>query len=69
MQTTIRLMKDTGEKIQLRGVFPAFPDPEALDTSLPGRDVLDLFAVIVDRPGNWVCLLNQHHHYVIQQQP
>jgi hypothetical protein len=32
-----------------------------------GRDVSDLFTVIVDRPGNVVCLLGQRHRYTIEQ--
>jgi len=33
--------------------------------SVLGRDILDLFAVIVDRPGDVVCLVGQRHRYQI----
>jgi hypothetical protein len=48
------------------GQFAALPDPDALDMSVLGRDILNLFAVIVDRPGDVVCLLGQRHTYRIQ---
>jgi hypothetical protein len=31
-----------------------------------GRDIAGLFAVVVDRPGNVVCLLGQRHRYTIE---
>ncbi len=34
--------------------------------SVLGRDITDLFAAIVDRPGNVVCLLGQNHRYKIE---
>ena len=37
------------------------------DLSVLGRDITDLFAVIIDRPGNVVCLLSQRHRYTIIQ--
>jgi hypothetical protein len=36
--------------------------------SVLGRDITGLFAVIVDQPGNVVCLLRQRHRYMIEQQ-
>jgi hypothetical protein len=33
--------------------------------SVLGRDVLGLFAVIVDRPDNTVCRVGQRHRYVL----
>ena len=38
-----------------------------LERSVLGRDVLGHFAVIVDRPGNTICLLHGRHRYVIQE--
>jgi hypothetical protein len=43
-------------------------DPGALDLCVLGRDILDLFAVIIDRPGKVVCLLSQKHRYAIIQE-
>ena len=38
-------------------------DWASLDMSVLGRDVTRHFALIVDRPGNTVCLVNQRHSY------
>src|SRR5262249_58502726 len=50
-----------------RGQFPACTDLASLDMSVLGRDILNLFAVIVDRPRDVVCLLAQDHFYDIRQ--
>jgi hypothetical protein len=50
-----------------KGRFAAFTDPKALDMSVLGRDITNLFAVIVDRPQDLVCLLGQRQHYRIQE--
>jgi hypothetical protein len=42
---------------------PAHPIPAAGE----GRDITGLFAVIVDRPGDAVCLLGQRHRYAVTQ--
>ena len=65
MQTQVRLTKDDGKPILLRGEYVALTDPVALDMSVLGRDVTGLFAVIVDCPGNYVALVSQHHTYQI----
>ncbi len=67
VQTTIRLFQHTGDPVYFRGQFAGFPDPAALDMSVLGRDITDLFAVIVDRPGDRVCLLGQRHGYRIEE--
>jgi hypothetical protein len=35
--------------------------------SIPRRDILDLFAVVVDRPGDRIRLLRERHRYTIEQ--
>lgn len=66
LETTIRLLGDDGAWILFRGQYAALPDPRALDMSVLGRDILDLFAVLLDWPGNRVCLLSQRHRYRIE---
>ena len=66
IQAELRFLRDDGQPILFRGLFAAVIDPEALDISILGRDITDLFATIVDRPGNVVCLLGQHHRYRIE---
>jgi hypothetical protein len=48
-----------------RGQYAAITAVEALDMSVLGRDVTNLFAVIVDWPQRLVCLLGQRHQYTI----
>jgi len=66
VETRIRLTTEGGRKISLRGQYAAIAQPEALDMSVLGRDVTGLFAVIVDRPGDAVCLLGQRHRYRVE---
>jgi hypothetical protein len=65
IEISIRLRREDGSAVLFRGTFAAFTQPEALDMSVLGRDITNLFAVIVDRPGDAVCLLGQRHRYVI----
>ena len=50
-----------------RGQFAAATEVDALDINVLGRDITGLFAVIVDQPGDVVCLLGQRHRYTIEQ--
>jgi hypothetical protein len=63
--TEILLERETGVWISFQGNFRAFPDPNDLETSILGRDVLNHFAVIVDRPGEAVNLLHGNHRYAV----
>jgi len=65
IKTQVRLDCDDGGKAVFRGEYAAFVDLEALDISVLGRDIMDRFAVIVDRPNDVICLLGQRHHYII----
>ncbi len=40
-------------------------DEEALDLSVLGRDISNVFCLIVDRPRDLVCLLGAGHQYSI----
>jgi Aspartyl protease len=65
--TQIRLTRENAGKVVFRSQFAAVTDMEALDISVLGRDLMSLFAVIVDRPRHVVCLLGQRHRYTIEQ--
>jgi hypothetical protein len=65
--TQIQLTRDDGRKIQVRGTYAACTEYSSLDMSILGRDILDLFAVIVDRPTNLVAILGGNHYYTIGQ--
>jgi hypothetical protein len=63
----VQLLKTDGEWIQVGIECYAFQDPNALDMSVAGRDLLNLFSLISDRRGNVVCLIGYSHRYVIQE--
>lgn len=65
INTQLRLSCHDENKAVFQGEFAAVLRLEALDISVLGRDILDLFSVIVDRQNEVVCLLGQHHRYVI----
>jgi predicted aspartyl protease len=67
IQSKLQLFRETGAPVTFHSHFTAVTDPTALDLCVLGRDILDLFALIVDRPGNLVCLLSQRHRYEIIQ--
>ncbi|MGH9755299.1 MAG: retropepsin-like aspartic protease [Blastocatellia bacterium] len=67
IQTKLQLVRETGAPVTFHSHFTAVTNPTALDLCVLGRDILDLFALIIDRPGNIVCLLSQRHRYVIIQ--
>jgi hypothetical protein len=63
--TPIQLMRDDGIWATFNGRFAAFTDPDALDMSVLGRDVTNLFALEVDRPQDVICLLGPPHRYAV----
>jgi hypothetical protein len=64
--TQIHLSRENRGKALFCGQYAAFTQLEALDMSVLGRDVIELFAAIIDRPGNVVALIRQHHRYTVQ---
>ncbi|HEX5103201.1 MAG TPA: aspartyl protease family protein [Pirellulaceae bacterium] len=69
IRTQIRFRRDDGVQVVFHGEYAALTDPDALEMSVLGRDILNLFAVIVDRPGDVVAILGGHHYYSIQRRP
>jgi hypothetical protein len=67
IETKLQMRRDSGNPVVFTSRFAAVTDPAALDLCVLGRDITDLFAVIVDRPRNVVCLLSQRHRYAIIQ--
>lgn len=65
LETMLRLRCEDGSRATFVGQYAGVTAPDALDMSVLGRDVIGLFAVIVDRPGSLVCLLGQRHRYQI----
>lgn len=67
VETQIRLYRETRGTVVFRGQYAAVAELNALDMSVIGRDITNLFAVIVDQPGNVICMLGQRHQYMIEQ--
>jgi predicted aspartyl protease len=65
--TQIQLTHEDAGNVVFRGQYPAVTELEALDINVLGRDITDVFAVIVDRLHDVVCLLGQRHRYSIEQ--
>ena len=63
VESFLRLTKQDAGKVNFRGQYAAVTQVEALDICVLGRDILCLFAVIVDEPLQVVCLLSQRHSY------
>ena len=67
VETQIQLTRENSGKVLFRGRYAAVTSLDALDISVLGRDVMGLFAVIVDQPDGVVCMLGQRHCYTIEQ--
>jgi predicted aspartyl protease len=65
--TEIRLTQDTGIKATFSGQYAGCKDVNDLDMSVLGRDILDLFALIVERKSDTICLLGHQHYYSINK--
>lgn len=65
VETQVRFNDEARGTVTFRGRYAAVIEREALDMSVLGRDITGLFALIVDRPGDVVCLLGQRHQYII----
>lgn len=65
IQTRIRFATDDGGEATFRGLFAAAVDDSELDIAILGREITNLFAVIIDYPGNTVCLLRDNDRYQI----
>jgi hypothetical protein len=63
IQIQIRLTRENNGKVVFRGKFAACTEQETLDMSVLGRDILGMFAVIVDLSGDIVCLISGQHLY------
>lgn len=52
VSTQIRFALRDGGRLTIDGRFAGFTQPGVLETNVLGRDIMNLFAVIVDRPDN-----------------
>ena len=59
--TIMRFLRDDGKWVTFRGEYAACTNYEILDMSVLGRDILNLFAVIVHRAANVVTMIGESH--------
>ena len=69
VETQLRATQSDGNKVAFKGQFACFTDSDAVDTCVLGRDILNLFALIVDREHDTICLIGQQHKYKISDDP
>jgi predicted aspartyl protease len=67
VESQLRFAIEGVGKATFKGRFAAFTDAETVDMSVLGRDILNVFALIVDRQGNTISLLGQQHYYSINE--
>lgn len=67
VRTTLRLTRDDGVMLALRGEYAAFVRFEELEMSILGRDILNMFSLIVDRQNNLVTIIRDKHSYIVQK--
>jgi hypothetical protein len=65
--THIRLTRDDGQGVTFHGSYAGCTRYDALDMSVVGRDILEMFSVIVDRPADVVAILGGNHYYSLHQ--
>jgi hypothetical protein len=63
--THLRFALDGGGSLTFQGSLAGFTNPDALDMNVLGRDIMNHFAVIADRPGDLVCMIGKGHRYAI----
>ncbi len=68
LRTEIRLTCEDDRKVIFRGEYAACIRQESLDMSVLGRDILGLFAVIVDQSRDLICLIRGRHKYTIEKE-
>ena len=65
VNAVLEFARDDGGTARVRGQFAAFTDSRATDMSVLGRDVLELFDVILSRRNNEVLLIAPNHTYTV----
>jgi predicted aspartyl protease len=65
INTIIRLTCDDSRIVTVRGEFSACIRQESLDISVLGRDIMGMFAAIIDQPGEVISLVREKHKYTI----
>lgn len=65
VETVVRFVRDDGTTVAFRDRLSVLPPDSPFTLSVVGRNILNVFAVIVDRPGDAVTLVTGQHRYSI----
>jgi hypothetical protein len=65
VKTTLQFARTDGGPARFQGEFAVFTNPNALDMSILGRDVLNHLDVILSRRRNEVLLMAPPHQYTV----
>lgn len=65
VETKIGFRADNGHLFIYGSQYCCVTSAAAIETSLLGRDLLDIFAIVVDRQSDRICLLVEGHPYHI----
>lgn len=65
VNSQLRIARDDGQYAYFRGQYAACVDLDSLDMSVLGRDILDMFALVVDHRASVVAILGGNHRYSI----
>lgn len=61
--SVLRMRRSDGTPVSFRAKFAGLIESSSLDISVLGRDITNLFTLVVDRPGDSVCLLSRGEIY------
>lgn len=67
IETQVQFVTAARQRLSFRGSISVSSDPDRVSLCTLGRDLLNNFAVVVDRPRNVVALLTADHPYSIQE--
>jgi hypothetical protein len=66
VRTMLEFPRTDGNPARVRGEYAAFTNPRATDLSILGRDVLDIFDLIISRRRDEVLLVTGNNQYRVE---
>jgi hypothetical protein len=67
VQSRFRMLCDDGTRAVFHGRFAACKEIDAIELSVLGRDVLNMFTLILDRGADVISIIRAGHGYTIHQ--
>ncbi len=66
VSATVQFLTQAGHPVRIHGEFAAFTDPTATDLSILGRDISDLFDLIISRRQSQILMIAGDHRYRVE---